>query len=116
MNCRHLNVISILLCPLVMVAAGPHCVADSAEAQPIQIGSPLDRSRVPALLRQGTVLPPQSVSVLDVSDDGRFVAVGTIAFRHVRNFWLLSAETGEPAWGRYVETWARTGAGAVRLT
>jgi glyoxylase-like metal-dependent hydrolase (beta-lactamase superfamily II) len=104
---RHLDVVLTLLCPLVVVGAGLRCVAEPAEApQPVQIGSPLERSAVPAPLRQGAVLPPQSVSALDVSDDGRFVAVGTMAFRHDRNFWLLSAETGEAAWGRYVETWA----------
>jgi hypothetical protein len=43
---------------------------------------------------------------MDLSDDGRFVAVGTMACRHDRNFWLLSAETGAALWGRYVETWA----------
>jgi glyoxylase-like metal-dependent hydrolase (beta-lactamase superfamily II) len=103
----HLDVILAVLCPLVMAAAGLRGVARPAEPpRPIQIGSTLERSRVPAPLHQGTVLPPQSVSALDVSDDGRFIAVGTMAFRHDRNFWLLSAETGEAAWGRYVETWA----------
>jgi glyoxylase-like metal-dependent hydrolase (beta-lactamase superfamily II) len=86
--------------PLVLVAgtAGP--------PEPILIGAPAQHSRVPTPLRQGTVLAPQSVSAVDVSDDGRFVAVGTMAHRHDRNFWLLSAETGEVSWGRYVETWA----------
>jgi glyoxylase-like metal-dependent hydrolase (beta-lactamase superfamily II) len=74
--------------------------------QPVRIGGPPERSLVPAPLRQGTVLPPQSISALDVTDDGGFVAVGTMACRHDRNFWLLSAETGAAAWGRYVETWA----------
>src|SRR5262249_10777591 len=94
-------------CLLVLAAAGL-CRADAPGEvpQPIRIGSPLERSRVPAPLRQGTVLPLQSVSALDISDDGRFVALGTMAFRHHRNFWLLSAETGAAAWGRYVETWA----------
>ena len=107
MTRRHLEAIVTVLCPLVMAAAGLCGEAGPADPpQPVRIGSPLERSRVPAPLRQGAVLPPQSVSALDVSDDGRFVAVGTMAFRHDRNFWLLSAETGEVAWGRYVETWA----------
>src|SRR5262245_10396825 len=104
---RQVDVIWAVLCPLVVAAAGLRGVAGPAEPpEPIQIGSPLQHSRVPAPLRQGAVLPPQSVSALDVSDDGRFVAVGTMAFRHDRNFWLLSAESGEVEWGRYVETWA----------
>jgi glyoxylase-like metal-dependent hydrolase (beta-lactamase superfamily II) len=107
MSRGHLHVILPVLCPLVMAAASLRAVAESADSsQPIQIGSPLERSRVPAALRQGTDLPPQSVSALDISDDGHFVAVGTMAFRHDRNYWLLSAETGAAAWGRYVETWA----------
>jgi len=101
MTRRHLDVILTVLCPLVMAAAGLRGAAGPAELlQPIQIGFPLERSGVPAPLRQGTVLPLQSVSALDVSDDGRSVAVGTMAFRHDRNFWLLSAETGAAAWGR----------------
>src|SRR5262245_56380123 len=104
---RHPGVTRTTLCMLVMAVAGLRGVAGPPELpQPIRIGSPLERSRVPAPLLQGTVLPPQSVSALDVSDDGRFVAVGTMAFRQDRNFWLLSAETGAVAWGRYVETWA----------
>jgi hypothetical protein len=42
------------------------------------------------------ILPPQSVSAVDVSDDGRFVALGTMAFRHDRNFWLLSDGARSP--------------------
>src|SRR5678816_225402 len=96
----HLEVLLSALCSLVMAFAVLRGVAGSGEPpQPIQIGSSLERSCVPAPLRQGTVLPPQSVSALDVSDDGRLIAVGTMAFRHDRNFWLLSAETGEAAWG-----------------
>jgi glyoxylase-like metal-dependent hydrolase (beta-lactamase superfamily II) len=92
---------------LWLILAGPAPAAAPAEPpRPITIGAPAGESRAPAPLRQGAVLPPQSVSALDVSDDARFVAVGTMAHRHDRNFWLLSAETGEVAWGRYVETWA----------
>jgi glyoxylase-like metal-dependent hydrolase (beta-lactamase superfamily II) len=50
-------------------------------------------------------LAPQSVSALDIGDDGRFVAVTTMAFRHDNNFWLLSSE-GRVLWGRYLLPWA----------
>ncbi|HKB04829.1 MAG TPA: MBL fold metallo-hydrolase [Gemmataceae bacterium] len=104
---RQPEMIRTTLCLLVMAAAGLRAAAGPEEPPPpVRIGGPPVRSLVPAPLRQGTVLPPQSVSALDLSDDGRFVAVGTMAFRHDRNFWLLSAETGAAAWGRYVETWA----------
>lgn len=94
----------LTLLGLLAMPAGE--VTSAEEPRPIQIGTPDPQSRVPAPLRQGVVLPPQSVSALDVCDDGRFVAVGTMAFRHDSNFWLMSAETGEISWGRYVETWA----------
>ncbi|HEY7115323.1 MAG TPA: MBL fold metallo-hydrolase [Tepidisphaeraceae bacterium] len=82
-----------------------------AGAQPpppplIQIGEPSPRSHVPPPLRRGTFLAPQCVSALDLSDGGQFVAVGTMAFRHDRNFFLLSADTGKVLWGRHVEPWA----------
>jgi glyoxylase-like metal-dependent hydrolase (beta-lactamase superfamily II) len=76
-----------------------------ATLRTVRIGTPRERSEVPDPWRQGVFLAPQSVSAVDVSDDGRFVGVTTMAFRHDRNFWLLSHE-GEVLWGRYVEPWA----------
>src|SRR5262245_2835350 len=87
-------------------AAGQSPAASDKEPLAIPIGAAAEQSCVPAPLRQGVVVPTQSVSTVDVSDDGQFIAVGTMGFRHHRNFWLLSAETGEVAWGRYVDTWA----------
>jgi len=80
----------------------------AADAPPpaIAIGGPSGPSRVPPPLRRGTFLSPQAVSAVDVSDDGRFVAAGTMAFRHDRNFFLLSAADGKLHWGRHVEPWA----------
>ena len=71
----------------------------------VQIGNPLKQSKVPDPLRQGVFLHPQSVSAVDVSDDGGFVGVTTLAFRYDRNFWLL-ASNGEVRWGRYIQPWA----------
>jgi hypothetical protein len=56
------------------------------------------------VLRQGAFLAPQAVSSVEVLEDGR-VAVSTMAFRHDRNFWVLSAE-GQPLWSRQVAPWA----------
>src|SRR5689334_1097938 len=61
-------------------------------------------TRVPPVLRQGVFLAPQAVSSVDLLDDGR-VAVTTMAFRHDKNFWLLSPE-GKPMWNRQVLPWA----------
>jgi glyoxylase-like metal-dependent hydrolase (beta-lactamase superfamily II) len=60
---------------------------------------------VPDAWRQGVFLQRQCVSAVDVSDDGRFAAVMTMAFRQDRNFWLL-ADDGKVSWGRYVQPWA----------
>jgi hypothetical protein len=56
------------------------------------------------VLRQGAFLAPQAVSSVEVLEDGR-VAVATMAFRHERNFWVLSAD-GRPLWSRQVAPWA----------
>ena len=73
--------------------------------QNLRVGTPLARSNVPSVLRQGEFLPPQSVTALDISDDNRFVAVTTMAFRDSHNFWLVSAD-GKILWSRYVLSWA----------
>jgi len=80
---------------------GPH----SAQTQTVRIGTRLAQSNVPPVLRQGVFLAPQSVSALDISEDGRFVAATTMAFRNDHNFWLISGE-GKLLWGRYVLPWA----------
>jgi glyoxylase-like metal-dependent hydrolase (beta-lactamase superfamily II) len=88
-------------------AAGAARGDEGAAAPVIRIGEPPRPSRVPPPLRRGTFLAPQGVSAVDVSDDGRSVAVGTMAFRHDRNFFVLSAaEGGRLLWGRHVEPWA----------
>src|SRR5262245_35168085 len=73
-------------------------------ADVVQVAPAAASSRVPKVLRQGTFLAPQAVSSVDVTDDGS-VAVCTLAFRHDKNFWLLSSK-GEPLWGRQVAPWA----------
>src|SRR6516162_5745639 len=75
------------------------------EMRTIQIRMPVKSSNVPDAWRQGEFLKPQSISAVDVSDDGQFVGVTTMAFRHDRNFWLLAAD-GKVSWGRYVQPWA----------
>jgi glyoxylase-like metal-dependent hydrolase (beta-lactamase superfamily II) len=73
----------------------------------VQIGGPPHPTRVPPPLRRGTFLSPQCVSAVDVSEDRNSVAVGTMAFRHDRNFFVLSAaDGGKVLWGRHVEPWA----------
>ena len=75
------------------------------ETPTVTIGSPSPESAVPDAWRQGVFLQPQCVSAVDVSNDGKFIALVTLAFRHDRNFWLLS-DDGQIVSSRYVEPWA----------
>ncbi len=70
----------------------------------VRVAPPAEGTRVPSVLRQGALLAPQAVSSVEALEDGR-VAVCTMAFRHDRNFWLLSGE-GQALWGRQVAPWA----------
>src|SRR5262245_64917939 len=70
----------------------------------VHVGPSGGATRVPSVLRQGSFLAPQAVSSVEALEDGR-VAVSTMAFRHDRNFWVLSAE-GQPLWSRQVAPWA----------
>jgi glyoxylase-like metal-dependent hydrolase (beta-lactamase superfamily II) len=71
----------------------------------VVVGTPVKGTAVPDAWRQGVFLKPQSISALDISADNRFIGVTTMAFRHDRNFWLLSAD-GKVQWSRYVQPWA----------
>jgi glyoxylase-like metal-dependent hydrolase (beta-lactamase superfamily II) len=71
----------------------------------VLIGTPLQQSNVPPSWKQKVFLHPQSISAVDISADGRWVGITTMAFRHDCNFWLLG-EGGKVQWGRYVQPWA----------
>jgi glyoxylase-like metal-dependent hydrolase (beta-lactamase superfamily II) len=71
----------------------------------VTIGTAVKKTAAPDAWRQGVFLKPQSISAVDVSADNKFIGVTTMAFRHDRNFWLLS-EDGKVQWGRYVQPWA----------
>ncbi|HEV3024578.1 MAG TPA: hypothetical protein VGX76_19015, partial [Pirellulales bacterium] len=77
----------------------------AAEITMVMIGSPASSSNVPDPWRQGVFLRPQCISAVDISHDGKFIALATLAFRHDRNFWLVSDE-GKVISSRYVEPWA----------
>lgn len=84
----------------------PVSYAAAVEPVPeIRVGAAVEHTSVPPFLRQGVFLPPQSISALDVSDDGRFIGVATMAFSHDRNVWVLSSE-GRVLESRYVYPWA----------
>jgi glyoxylase-like metal-dependent hydrolase (beta-lactamase superfamily II) len=62
-------------------------------------------SGVPGPLKQGVFLAPQAIAAVDISPDGRSIAVATLAFRQDKNFWLLSSD-GQVLFGRSVAPWA----------
>ncbi|HLY74041.1 MAG TPA: hypothetical protein VKU80_07965, partial [Planctomycetota bacterium] len=67
-------------------------------------GACSDSTRVPDASSPG-VAAPQAVTAVDISDDGRFIGVTTLAFRQDPNFWLLSSD-GEVLFGRQIPPWA----------
>jgi glyoxylase-like metal-dependent hydrolase (beta-lactamase superfamily II) len=77
----------------------------SARARTVEFASRRAPSSVPPADRQGTFLPAQQVSALDIDAHGQYVAVATMAFRQDHNFWLISS-AGKLLWGRYLLPWA----------
>lgn len=62
-------------------------------------------SRVPEATTQGRFLAPQAISAVDVSADGKFITVGTMAFSHDANVWQFDAD-GMLIAKRYFPPWA----------
>jgi glyoxylase-like metal-dependent hydrolase (beta-lactamase superfamily II) len=60
---------------------------------------------VRAATARGRTLTAQAVSAIDISPDGKTITVGTMAFNHEPNVWLLSAD-GEIRDQRYFPAWA----------
>ncbi|HXG09780.1 MAG TPA: hypothetical protein VNK04_08320, partial [Gemmataceae bacterium] len=77
----------------------------AAPLRTLRVGEPSGPSRVPDPWQQGVFPHPQSVTALDLTNDGRRVGVTTLAFRHDRNFWLLD-DSGKIVESRYVLPWA----------
>src|SRR5262245_16518643 len=50
------------------------------------------KSQVPQTTAQGRFLAPQAISTVDVSADGRFITVGTMAFSHDANVWQFAPD------------------------
>jgi glyoxylase-like metal-dependent hydrolase (beta-lactamase superfamily II) len=85
------------------------CFAGRAVAAPIvhrfQIAPFAATSQVPAVTHQGRLLSPQAVSAVDISADGKFVTVGTMAFSHDANVWEFDSD-GAILARRYFPPWA----------
>jgi glyoxylase-like metal-dependent hydrolase (beta-lactamase superfamily II) len=98
-----------LLLPLLMVALSIGHYGAFLSAQglggPAQESSTPGPTRAPDPLKQGVFLAPQAVAAVDISPDGRSIAVATLAFRQDKNFWLLSGD-GQVLFGRAIAPWA----------
>jgi glyoxylase-like metal-dependent hydrolase (beta-lactamase superfamily II) len=75
------------------------------EVQRIQVAPVADKSRVPAATAQDGVLAPQAISAVDVSADGKFITVGTMAFGHDANVWQFGPD-GTVLAKRHFPPWA----------
>jgi glyoxylase-like metal-dependent hydrolase (beta-lactamase superfamily II) len=102
---RSVTIARWVLALAAALAPVPVFSQDFPEVRRVRIGEPAEHSAVPSARRQGTFLPPQSVSAVDVSADGQSIAVATMAFRHDRNVFRLSAD-GKILGGRHVAPWA----------
>ena len=71
----------------------------------VQVFPPGEKSRVPAVTAQGRTLAPQAVSAVDISADGKFITVGTMAFRHDANVWQFAPD-GTVLTRRHFPPWA----------
>ncbi len=58
----------------------------------VQVSPPAAKSRVPAVTAQGRSLSPQAISAVDISADGKFITVGTMAFSHDANVWQFAPD------------------------
>src|SRR5881409_537388 len=62
-------------------------------------------TRVPDVAAQGHFLAPQAISAVDVSADGKFITVGTMAFSHDANVWQFGPD-GAVIARRHFPPWA----------
>ena len=71
----------------------------------VEIAPPAPESRVPDVTAQGRFLAPQAISAVDVSADGSFITVGTMAFSHDANVWQFGSD-GTMLAKRHFPPWA----------
>lgn len=73
--------------------------------QQIRIAPPASTTQVPEVTAQDRFLAPQAISALDISADGQFITVGTMAFSHEPNVWLFKPD-GTVIAKRHFPPWA----------
>ncbi len=91
---------------LVLLATAPSAVLHAqTEVHDVQVAPPAATTRVPAITAQGHFLAPQAVSAVDISADGTFITVGTMAFSNDANIWQFDA-SGSVIAKRNLPPWA----------
>lgn len=80
-------------------------VCAELEVRQVRVEPPADKSRVPAVTAQDGVLAAQAVSAVDISADGKFITVGTMAFGHDANVWQFAPD-GTVLAKRHFPPWA----------
>ena len=93
-----------LTCLALCVALTQSVLADLAVRQ-IQISPPAAQTRVPATTAQGRLLAPQAISAVDISADGKFITVGTMAHSHDASVWQFAPD-GTVLAKRHFPPWA----------
>src|SRR6185295_3039615 len=73
--------------------------------QTIRIAPLLPKSQVPVATAQGRSLAPQAISAIDISPDGEFINIGTMAFSHDANVWQFAPD-GSITAKRHFPPWA----------
>lgn len=90
---------------LGFIAFLPSQAATPLVIREVQIAPPAAQSQVPAVAAQGRILSLQSVSAVDISADGKFITVGTMAFSHDANVWQFAPD-GTLIAKRHFPPWA----------
>ena len=75
------------------------------EVRQVQVFPKGEPSRVPAVSAQRHTLAPQAVSAVDITADGKFITVATMAFRHDANVWQFAPD-GMVLSKRHYPPWA----------
>jgi glyoxylase-like metal-dependent hydrolase (beta-lactamase superfamily II) len=90
---------------LAVVVVLPFAAAAELSIRQIQVTPSAAQSRVPAVTAQGRTLSPQAVSCVNISADGKFITVGTMAFSHDANVWQFAPD-GTVLAKRHLPPWA----------
>src|SRR5690349_16422154 len=73
---------TLFLCPAFAELAVHH----------VELAPRVLESRVPAITVQNRFLAPQAISAVDISADGKFITIGTMAFSHDANVWQFGPD------------------------